>query len=220
MSRCTVVFLLLAAACSNPPADPNNGNGELHEGSFLYSCSSEGDAFCADQARAPLPEGIALGADFRIAFDQGQGAEPTTLDANPDFLDVNANGALHAKRAGYAAVLAHGANGDVIDFVNLRIHLVASLGIRGIDANSVTVLAPGDARAVRGEPIDQTGNVLAGTLAYDWETSNAKVVTVEVTAADRARGGATIHAVGPGVARIRIVSGASTGAIDVQVGGA
>jgi hypothetical protein len=220
MKHLLTAALLVCAACDSVPPDPNNGNGELHEGNFLYSCSSDADAFCADKIDAPLPAGIALDSDFLIHFDQGHGADPTTLDADPDFFQVGANGALHAKRAGYAAVLAHAANGDVVDFVNLHVHQVSTLAIRGIDAGTGgTVFAVGDTRAVRGEPLDETNAVLAGALSLDWETSNSAVVSVTVTDADRTRGGATLRAVGPGVARIRVLSGSSTGSVDVQVGG-
>jgi hypothetical protein len=216
----SVLFLLVVlvlAGCDSAPTDPQKGNGELHEGEFLYSCTSPADAFCASHVPGPpsgsLPAGIALGADFVMRFDQ----PATTLDADAVFFDLGGDGTVHAKRAGYGAILARAANGDVIDFVNMRVHDVAGLGILGVDSS--TVLAAGETRAVRGEPLDATTQVLAGTLAYGWETSNAAVVSVSVSDDDRIHGGATLRAVAPGVATIRVVSGASTGTVSFQVGG-
>jgi hypothetical protein len=203
-----LVGVFACGACHSAPPDPNNGNGELHEGNFVYACASDADAFCAKHVKAPLPEGIAVGADFRISFADGM----NTLESDPDMIAIGTNGAMHANRAGYAAVLARTANGDVVDFVNLRIHVVAELAIRDADAT----MRAGETRVVRAEPIDQTGSALAGTLAFEWESSDPNVVTIDTTQPNHV----VLNAVGAGVARVRVVSGATTGIVTVTVGGA
>lgn len=211
MKRWFFLILPLLAACHPASPDPNGGNGELHEGSFFYSCSSDADAFCADQVKAPLPEGIAVGADFHMSFADGM----NTLEADPAMIEIGANGAMHAKRAGYAAVLAHAANGDVIDFVNVHIHVVSQIAVRDADGLSLGMKI-GDSHVVRAEPLDETGSALAGTLTFAWETSDANVVVVEGSRGNTA----TLRAVGAGSARVRVVSGSSTGVVSVNVGGA
>ena len=210
---------LLSLACSADPSSPSYGDGVLQNGSFTYLCVTPSDAYCAGTENVTTLPGIALGTTFRIAFMQAPGAQPATLDLGTnDFLDLAPDGTMHAKRTGYASVFARSPSGDVEDYINLHVHEVGSLAVRGVDPG--TTLKASETRSVRAEPHDQAGAVLAGSGAYDWETSDANVLVVDVTNEDRARGGATLRAVGPGTARLRVVFGSATGTIDVLVGGA
>jgi hypothetical protein len=213
---CLVPFVLLA--CADDPSYPSYGDGVLKNGAFTYLCVTPSDAYCAGTENVTTVPAIALGTTFRFAFNQAPGEAPATLDlATTDFVDLAPDGTMHAKRAGYASLFARSANGDVEDFVNLRVHEVGSMLVRGIDAG--TTLKKSETRSVRAEPHDQAGAVLAGSAAYDWETSDANVLAIDVTVEDRARGGATLRAVGPGTARVRVVLASATGTVDVLVGG-
>jgi len=210
---------LVLLACSDGPSYPSYGDGVLHNGAFTYLCTTPSDAYCAGTENVTTVPGVALGTTFRMAFMQAPGEAPATLDlATSDFLDLAPDGTMHAKRAGYVSVLARTPSGTVEDYVNVRVHEVGSVLVRGIDAG--TTLKVSETRSVRAEPHDQSGAVLAGSAAYDWETSDTNVLAIDVTADDRARGGATLRAVGPGTARVRVVLGNATGTIDVLVGGA
>jgi hypothetical protein len=216
LSSLVLPFVFLA--CSDGPPYPKYGDGVLRNGAFTYLCVTPSDAYCAGTENVTTLPPIALGTSFRIAFMQAPEEPPATLDlATLDFLDLAPDGTMHAKRAGYASLFARAPNGDVEDYVNLRVHEVGSILIRGIDAG--TTLKSTETRSVRAEPHDQAGAVLAGSATYDWETSDAGVLAIDVSADDRARGGATLRAVGPGTARLRVVLGTSTGTLDVLVGG-
>jgi hypothetical protein len=206
-------------ACSAPSYD-RFGNGALHDGAFTYLCVSPSDAFCAGTENADaLPEAIALGASFRLAFRPAPGEPAAELTvATDDFLALAPDGTITTRRAGLASVTARTPGGAIADFVDLHVRHGAALGVRGAD--DASTLHPGDRRVVRVTPLDAEGNALAGSATYDWETSDPHVVAVDVTDEDRARGGATLRAVGPGPARIRVVFGTLTSVIDVLVGGA
>jgi hypothetical protein len=220
--RCLLVGLVpaLLIACNGAPDYPQVGNGALANGSFTYLCVSASDSFCAGtQNVAPLPTAIALGTSFRIAFAPAPGGAAATLDiAGTDMLDLAPDGTLQAKLEGVASVFALDPGGEVEDYINLVVQIPTSLGLSGVDA--ATTLHPGDTRAVRAQPLDQLGAALAGTGSYDWETSDASVLAIDRTETDRSRGSATLSAVGPGTARVRVVLGSATTTIDILVGGA
>lgn len=192
MGTIAIAFL---AACSDPPPIPKTGNGELHQGTFVFG---EADG---------LPDGIAVDADFELHYEPSA-PQATTLEPAPDFFTVT-NDTFHATRAGYGAVLVMNAGGNVIDFVNLHVKTVASLAIAGVDAP----LAVGDTKTLTASAFDVVNAPLAGTLTFDWESSDPAIATVTVT-----DGVATLHAVAPGTVHIRAIAGSATSAIDVQVG--
>jgi hypothetical protein len=205
-------------ACSTPPGLPTNGNGELHQGTFLYACSSAADATCpAGIAPKTLPSGIAIGADFELRYTPTSPTK-TSLEPTRDFFSVDASGRFRAKRSGYGAVLVKDERGGVVDFVNLRVKAIASLAIAGIDENAN--LAVAQTRVLSAAPLDTAGDPLAGTVPLEWESSDPSVVTVTTTDDDRARGSATLRAIGAGTARIRVISGTATSTVSVRIGGA
>jgi hypothetical protein len=218
-----------AAGCTSARPMPTAGNGELHQGLFVYTCASDADAFCAgiagraatSLARSATLPGIAVGGAIALAFQPSGGVPAGALDAEPGFFAAMPDGRLRARRAGYGAVLARTDGGLVIDFVNLRVRPVASLAIEGAGGGGEgpdgDELRAGDTRSVTAAPLDADGALLAGALELEWETSDPAVLAVEISEDDRARGGATIRALAPGLARVRAVSGGSTGAALVRI---
>ncbi|HEY8076232.1 MAG TPA: hypothetical protein VIF62_19035, partial [Labilithrix sp.] len=199
-----MLSLSVCVGCNDAPADPPGGNGALEQGNFTYACASAADTFCSGATPSTLPTGIALGSDFQLRFDAAQ----STLEVDPAFFDLATDGTtLHAKQAGFGAVLVHAPSGEVIDFVNLHVHGVGALQLRGADA--VTMLAVGETRAVHAAPYDSGGNLLAGALAYEWTSSDPNVVAVDATP----DGAATLHALAAGDAAVRVVSGSTTVAL-------
>lgn len=203
--------------CSQPPEVPTSGNGELHQGSFVYTCSSSSDAAsCGPNGAPTLPTGIALGADFGLRYEPSA-AEEHALEPSASFFTVDATtGRLHTARAGYGVVLVTNDKGDVIDFVNLRVKTIATLTVAGVDPD--TSLVVGETRTLDVTAFDAVGEPLAGTLALEWESSDPAVATVTVTDTDRSLGTATVHTVAPGTARLRVVAGTTTGTISIKVG--
>lgn len=203
----------LLAACSSAPSIPTTGNGELHQGTFVYTCSSSADAACGT---ADLPSGIAVGAGFDLRFTPSS-PSTTSLEPSASFFSVDANGRFHTTRAGYGVVLVTDASGAVVDFVNLRVKTIASLAITGLELG--IGLHPGETRTISASAFDAAGARVAGTLSLQWESAPDEVATVAVTDADRFAGTATLHAVAAGTARLRVVAGASTGSLSIEVSG-
>lgn len=208
----STLTLTLVAGCASAPEIPKTGNGELHQGTFVYSCSGAADVGCGATS---LPDGIAVGADFDLRFDPAPPL-PTTLEPSAAFFSVDATGTFHALRAGYGVVLVKDSSGAVVDFVNLRVKTIALIDITGIDAT--TALALGESRTVTAAAFDSAAVRLAGSLPLEWESADDAIATVNVTDQDRANGTATIHAVAAGTTRIRVVTGASTGSLTIKVG--
>jgi hypothetical protein len=211
--RSLLGLLFPLAACSSAPSIPTSGNGELHQGTFVYTCSSSADAACGT---TDLPSGIAVGADFDLRFTPTSPAT-TSLEPSASFFSVAPTGRLHTTRAGYGVVLATSSSGAVVDFVNLRVKSIASLTITGLDPG--TGLHVGETRSLGASAFDAAGERLAGTLSLEWESANDDVAAVTVTDTDRSAGTATLHAAAAGTARLRVVAGASTGTLSVEVTG-
>ena len=220
MNRFLFAFVPFAFVACSSPSYETFGNGALHNGDFVYLCTTPSDAYCAGTENAHvLPDGIALGASFRLAFTAAPGEGAATLGvATDEFLVLAPDGTLSAKRTGIASVTATTASGDIADFVNLHIRQPASLSIRGAD--EATTMRPSETRVVRVSALDLAGGVLAGSATYEWETSDPRIIAIDVTEEDRSRGGATLRAVAPGPARVRVVFGGVTSTVDVLVGGA
>ena len=133
-------------------------------------------------------------------------------------LDLADDGTFTGTDPGWASVFAQNGDGLIDDYANLHVEVTASLAIVGADA--MTTLAAGSTRNVSAHPLDATGAVLAGSGTYDWETSDASVLVVDVSDQDRMRGAAVLRAISPGAARVRVVLGSATTTLDVLVGGA
>jgi hypothetical protein len=206
--RRLLAFLFPLAACSSAPPIPTTGNGELHQGTFVYTCSSSADAACGT---TDLPSGIAVGADFDLRYTPSS-PSTTSLEPSASFFSVDPNGRFHTTRAGYGVVLVTDASGAVVDFVNLRLKTIASLTITGLDPGSG--LHIGETRTISASAFDAAGARLAGTLGLEWESAQEEVATVTVSA-----GTATLHAVAAGTARLRVVAGTSTSTLSIEVSG-
>lgn len=211
---------LALCACSGAPDYPSVGNGALENGTFSYLCVTEADAFCqGTQNGTPLPNAIAQGTTFRIAFLTAPGeADANVILLGDEQLDRAGDGTFTATNAGWASVFAQNGDGLVEDYVNLHVVVTASLAIRGAD--EMTTLAPGETWSISAQPLDATGAVLAGSGTYDWETSDANVIAIDVSDQDHRRGAAVLRAVAPGTARVRAILGSATTSLDVLVGGA
>src|SRR5262249_13033167 len=153
----------------------------------------------------------ARGAEFGLRFESRSGRSGRLEVASSDFVELLEGGRVRAKQSGYAALLARDAAGQVVDYTILHVHAIASLGVLGVTTD--TLLKPGDRRALRAWPRDQTNTPLAGTLTYEWETSDPRVATASVNDG----GAATLNAVGRGTVRVRVIAGGSTAAVDVLV---
>jgi hypothetical protein len=161
-----------------------------------------------------LPSGIAVGADFDLRYTPSS-PSAIALEPSASFFSVDATGRLHTTRAGYGVVLVTDGSGAVVDFVNLRMKTIASLTFTGLDAG--IGLHVGETRTLGASAFDAAGERLAGTLSLEWESAQEEIATVTVTDADRSAGTATLHAVAAGTARLRVVAGASTGTLSIEV---
>ena len=212
---------VLLCACSDAPDVPAVGNGVLQNGTFAYLCTTEADSFCqGTQNPSQLPNAIAEGTTFRLTFAAapGEDANAKVVLLGNEQLDLANDGTFTATHAGWASVFAQTTDGWVEDYLNVHVEVMASLAIVGADA--MTTLAPGATRTISAQPLDATGAVLAGSGAYDWETSDASILAIDVSDQDRRRGAAVLRAVAPGAARVRVVLGNVTNTLDVLVGGA
>lgn len=205
---------LLLFACDGAPDYPAVGNGEIANGTFTYECVSDADAFCATPRKsdALVPAAIALGTTFRLSFVSPDGqAVPLDLLGTTQ-VTLAPDGTIHADKPGYASVFARDPNGEVEDYFHLRVVTPAALQVIGVDPS--TTLQPGDARSIYAQPLDGSGDLLAGTGTYDWETSAPTIVSVETSAL----GFASLRAGQPGLARIRVIFNGATTTVDILVG--
>jgi hypothetical protein len=108
---------------------------------------------------------------------------PASAQGDPTRIDILAASDWHLRTdsqrmtaldTGFTAVLARSAEGTVTDFAHLQIVEAASLALQG-----EPTLRQGDDALWVAAALDGEGNRIAGTLAYAWTLSDARVAVLD-----------------------------------------
>ncbi|HVY47588.1 MAG TPA: hypothetical protein VHB21_16980 [Minicystis sp.] len=208
---------------------------------FTYLCGSgaQSDAACnelpgvpAASAEAPLPDKMAAGSSFRVAFWPSKRGSPEgplpVLGESKGVMSpiLGAPGAFRIERPGSIALVALGPSDEVLGRARLEAFAVDHLGFDRFNlqggqpsgAETVTNVAlerVAERVIVRAVPMNAEGDVLGGTLPCAWSSSNPAVVTFE--------GGTdgnvvTIVATGAGATALHVTLGGKTADLPVTVG--
>lgn len=200
---CAAAFVASAStACTgNPsPGDSSYKTGSLGNGGFVFACSDgvACNSFSTGYA-ASFPKAVALGSTFNVYYvpkdDQNQPALKTPDDAIgtvvsglPPFFSGGPAGIAATAREGYGALVAERPDGTVVDFTDVQIVKPASIaiyksnaGILGNDAQDVGAtysMKVGATDLFRAVAKGEDSQVLAGSLAVDWESSDTGTLSI------------------------------------------
>ena len=222
MKNLRVAWLIALSAvplgCGDDVGGGATMKGELGDGYFQYVCAGNSDPLCPDGVTASsFPQAIAVGGRFSLRYEPRRGGalpvvEPGSRTALSKSADVFT---LH--EPGYVAVFAQDAFGDVIDLLHLRGRRVAVMTItrNGMEQSSLR-LEVGDRIDLEAQPRDEFQTLLAGSLHYDWSSSDPRVF---VLASDVTDDDVTIEAVAPGDALLHIEAGGHVLTVPVEVRG-
>ena len=223
-----VVALIGAIAFAATGCGDGGGSlGELGNGRFQYGCLRQSDATCSDETVITydddyLPSRVAVGSEMSIAYngerpeDDGRELSVRVVSASPEMAEpLDDDPGFTVLRAGEAAFLALGSNGQVADFVHVDARAVAELEVSDSIGELDTLdLEPEQAATLRVLPRDEGSAALGGGLSYAWSSSDDAVA--RVTAAEWTRE-AQVVAVGPGSAVVRVEAGGVVAEVTVTV---
>ncbi|APR81380.1 Hypothetical protein A7982_06727 [Minicystis rosea] len=210
-------------------------SGELDNGGFTYFCSGKSDLACTDGIINPgasnVPPAIAVGAHFDLEFSPPivifSKDEPTPVasivSVSPSILsqepsqDVGGTG-FRFTAPGTVAVLAKSATGEVVDFVHVtgaNVEAIAFVDRFGDETQALTLASTQD--TLQALPRDTSGNTLAGSLSYEWTTSDDEIVSLSPGFENNE---IKLVAGKPGKATITVTVQSTPASIEVTVGGA
>jgi hypothetical protein len=228
MNRRTLGFPLVAAAAL-AGCGSLGSPGSLSKGAFAYVCTSNSgttDVGCSSSllSSRDVPASIAVGTHFDLQYGAVFGSDApivTTLApvspsllATETALDAGATG-FRFTGPGTVAILAHAADGSVVDFLHVTGVVIDHVSLQ--DPLGLSVMpfqVPAGGAMLRAVPQGNTGEQLAGEMAYTWSSSDPTVATVQ-----GGGNGVTILPAGPGKATISVQVLGKQASVDVTVVG-
>ena len=188
MKRTTVRLAAVAALALSGAAGCNAANttsGELNQGGFSYSTIGDGRSDIATRTLTSSYDGnnpvpvLAVGGEFNVRFiPKGGGSEwgsDQIIPAAPALIARDGANLL-VKRPGQSAILAN--DGSVVqDFIHVQAKLVDHVQVARVDLGVDTVVGDNEAiPLVAGQPtldvvatpMSAVGEVLAGSMSYQW----------------------------------------------------
>jgi hypothetical protein len=207
--------------------------GELRNGAFVYSCSTDRDALCSldpgfgDAALKAMPSTVAVGAQFGVVFKAQTSAardgSASVLPVSKDLLIVvDSSGPVFvAAKPGYAGLLAQRGSA-VVDIFHVRLVEVDHIRITGEPSisggsgiSAIEIQAEGFAM-LSAAPVDDKGDILAGSLDYQWTSDDSAVAEITSppgTDQITLKGGA------PGQTKVRVIGKGMSAEVTVTVTG-
>jgi hypothetical protein len=205
---------IMLAACSS--IEPDETPGELGNGAFRYVCVDD-DAMCpTGGAATQFPERVATGARFDVTYQLFQDGSAVQVSPASTELIEPSGAAFRARRAGIAALLARRTvDGVTVDFAHLGIEDPSEIGIETQSGKPMAlVMELGSSQELHAMPLDAFNAPLAGALPFDWTSSDAAVLKLELAPpAARMR----VLAVGSGTATLTVQSAPLVRALEVTV---
>lgn len=207
--------------------------GELENGAFVYSCSSDHDALCGldsgfgDAALKAMPGTIAVGAQFGVVFKAQSSAardgSAVVLPVSKDLISIvdSAEPVFGAVKPGYAGLLAQRGSA-VVDIFHVRLVEVARIRVTGEPSlsggagiSAIEIPAGGFA-TLSAAAVDDNADILAGSLDYQWVSNDSAIA--EITSAPGTdevslKGGA------PGQTKVRVGAKGMSAEVTVTVTG-
>lgn len=201
---CGVLPFVFACGDSEDEDNVSALPGEIGSNHFFYQCATIDDPQCRDDL-TDFPDKVAVGATFDLLAKDSRGASGDLFVEPASPLMVAASeGEFLFLEAGHAAFLALSHGAGLEDFVHLQAAAVAELVVQDVFGETLPeiVLDSGQKTNLTVVPLDDDGDVLAGSLVYRWVSDNDASVLVE-------RAGTTVSIEGqePGVARLRVSLG-------------
>ena len=189
------LLLVVGTGCGG--GEPKGGTlGELGEGYFSYHCVDDADDVCNESdevntaevdvdlgINAQIPGAVAVGARWDLTYFgdvyvDGDLLFVETVPARPDV--VSNLGGFVVKESGEYAFLARGKDGVVADFVHITALEPAGLDVwrdeQRINAFEMNELTEVFLAVV---PTSKDDFSLAGSLDYEWTSSDPAVVLID-----------------------------------------
>jgi hypothetical protein len=159
-----------------------------------------------------IPGALAVGARFGLTYENHDG---DALPVRPGSYRHVGNGTavFTVLVDGPAGFLAIDAEGRMYDLVHVRAWPVASIGLGETGPLHLDV---GDVRTIEASPMNEEDTVLAGTLDYDWQSTDEGVASVVPAGSDRV---VEITATAPGTAQIVVEAGGASTQLEIEVEG-
>jgi hypothetical protein len=209
----------LSVGCSSL-ADPSSKPGELGNGGFYFSCSDAVACSKYSGDASKFPSAVSLGSTFSVRFvpkpsngldihfnDSAADRGITVQAVGEQYISRGPSG-LAAVKPGFATLTSRDAQGQLVDYVVIKIAKPDALVVYAADTSSTTPapvdkveLTRGDRRAFRAFAQEKKSD-LAGTLQVEWTSSSSSIVAIEsttdgkATLVARAAGTATLTATG------------------------
>lgn len=212
--RLASVGMLLLATASFGCSSADTLGGELGDEGFAYYCvSPERDAADCDEGGycGSFPDHFAVGGEFMLGFD-GSGSSSNIIPGSRMHAAVDSSKAI-IKVEGPASFLAIDRDERVVDLIHLDAYQVSSIDLNAPPSMTVDTWFTGTIIAT---PLSEDDQVLAGTLAYEWSSSNEGVVALLGTTDERE---VELEAVGSGQAIVTVIAGTGISSVTINVEG-
>jgi hypothetical protein len=179
-----VTSLLASCVGGDDDFDDARTRGDLGAGDFAYGCLNDTDLTCDDSGHG-LPQAIAVGGRFDLAFKTKSGPQPTVIAPASDFVR-SIEGGFQVRAPGVFALLAVNGNREVVDLKHLRGAEIEEIRVQedGSDLPA-TKLALDRRQSLRvlAIPYGIRGVPLAGALGYSWTSADDTMVSIETSSA-------------------------------------
>ncbi len=233
---CTLLALIPSVSACDPAEQTQAG--ELGAGEFTYHCIEPSDAQC-DEGEEVAPAAfkhIATGATLAVSYEnedrqliaadvyfynRSARLEVTEREAG----SANGNAQVRFLSPGYTALLAYTVDGKVDDILHTVVVDPAGIAISRRDEGGGSFSGSfGDVSidvtiglgvTLRAAPTDDAGDILAGALDCEWQSSDDSVVEIVGDPTDNV---VDLDLKAPGTSTITVKLGAIEASTDIVVG--
>jgi hypothetical protein len=223
---CALLFSMTACGDSGSP-------GELENGDFGYSCTTDRDPICGPDATFPqgelrtMPNIVAVGGTFGVAFRASSSAAQdgsAVIQAVSSDLLSGGGGVgpvFTAVKPGFAGLLAMRGS-TVVDVIHVHIEPIAKTRIDAQTGTSGSVVAgvpsvsvgSGVLLELSAAAANADGATLAGSLDYAWTTDDSAVAEI---LSNPSTDEITVRGGQPGETKVRVTIGGVSGEVSVVV---
>jgi hypothetical protein len=234
---------LFVVALSTSGCGDEGTVGEIRNGAFVYSCSSDRDPLCSldagfgDAALKAMPGTIAVGAQFGIVFKAQTSAardgSAVVVPVSKDLISTldSAGPVFVAAKPGYAGLLAQRGSA-IVDLFHVRLVEVDHMRITGAPSISsgpgITAIEipAGGFAMLSAAALDDNSDILAGSLDYQWTSDDSAIAEItsqpgtdQITLKGGAPGQTKVHVIAKGKSAEVTVTVTGSGGVGSGAGG-
>lgn len=216
MHRMLIFPVLAAAACALPTNDTKAG--ALDNGQFSYNCIDGTDPACPDAgglSGQPFPAAVALGGRFTLSYEPWQPRDTPnfTVQAVSNDFFANEGSGFQALRIGTPWFVVLSQIGAV-DMASLSVRPISTVQVIDTTRSAATA---GRTHVFRAAALGALSEPLAGSVAYQWTTSDANVLAIQNVGGSALPSSTVTVLLGPGTATLTATSSTAAGSLLVTV---